>query len=77
MLEMKIGHLIRKGKIVVCGFETKKKLKIIPEYYNQILTQPSELLDNNKEKEVVFVGEMSDEERRAWATHMERSKSSW
>ena len=73
---MKIGHLIRQGKIVVCGAETKKKLKILTEYYNQILTSPSDL-KNIKGKEVVFVGEMSDEERRSWATHMERSKSSW
>jgi len=76
MLEMKIGHLIRQGKVVVCGTHTKKKLKIVSEYYNQILTKPSELKDSEK-KEIVFVGEMSDEERRAWAIHMERSKSSW
>ena len=76
MLEMKIGHLIRQGKIVVCGYDTKKKLKIIPEYYEKILTSPSELKDS-EHKKVVFVGEMSDEERRAWATHMERSKSPW
>ena len=76
MLEMKIGHLIRQGKIVVCGLDTKKKLKIVSNYYTQILTKPSELKDLDG-KEIVFVGEMSDEERRAWATYMERSKSTW
>lgn len=76
MLEMKIGHLVRQGKIVVCGTETKKKLKIVSEYYNQIITKPSEL-KNSEGKEIIFIGGMSDEERRAWATHMERSKSSW
>ena len=73
---MKIGHLIRQGKIVVCGANTKKTLKIVSDYYEQILTKPFRI-KRSQGKEIVFVGEMSDEERRAWATHMERSKSSW
>ena len=76
MLEMKIGHLIRQGKIVVCGEDTKKKLKILPDYYNQILTSPDEL-KVTQGREIVFVGEMSDGERKSWATYMERNKSSW
>ena len=43
---MKIGHLIRQGKIVVCGADTKKKLRIHPDYYTQILTSPSDLKDS-------------------------------
>ena len=76
MLEMKIGHLIRQGKIVVCGADTKKKLRIHPDYYTQILTSPSNLKDAEG-KEIVFVGEMSDGERKSWATHMARNKPSW
>ena len=74
MLEMKIGHLIREGKVVACSPSQKMKLRIRPEYLNLIVTKPKDI---PKGKEVVFVGEMNDEERRIWKSYLEANPTIW
>ena len=74
MLEMKIGHLIREGKVVACSQSQKMKLRIRPEYLERIITKPNDI---PKGKEVVFVGEMNDEERRVWKSYLERNPTIW
>ena len=74
MLEMKIGHFIRDGKVVACSQSTKMALRIRPEYLKLIVTRPNEI---PKEKEVVFVGGMNDEERRVWKSYLESNPTIW
>ena len=75
MLEMKIGHLIREGKIVACSHSQKLKLKLHPDYFEQIVTRPKDL--PHGAKNVVFVGEMTDEERVLWRAYLEANPTIW
>mgnify|MGYP001244735838 CR=1 FL=1 len=71
---MVIAHLIRNGQIVVCGSEFKKKIRIDPECYRQIVTRPNQIKDEGKK--IHFIGSLSDEERAIWRAYMEARKSS-
>lgn len=71
--EMVIASLVRRGEIVVCGYEYKQNLRIDPECYKLIVTKPNQIKDESKK--IHFIGSLSDEERRIWGAYMEARKS--
>lgn len=67
--DMVVASIVREGKkIVVCGKKQKDKLKVHPDYYKQIVTNPLQIKD--KTKPIVFMGEMTDEERSIWRSYL-------
>lgn len=72
--ELEIAHLIRQGYTILCGSTYKRSLKLYPDYYEHVITQPSKVKDWSK---VVFKGDMSDEERSTWRPYFQRNKPSW